>query len=222
MIVDSFADRPFTELGTGRILLVPLGSCEQHGPHLPLNTDATVAQMVASDVAGRVDVDVAPVLSFGASGEHQGFAGLLSIGTEVLTSVLVELARSARATWSAVVFVSGHGGNLDALRRAQEISKAEGDRVAYWLPSDPEGDAHAGATETSVMMTIDPSVRGDGVDGSDVRGDDPRLRTLGVIGVAPSGVLGRPEHATPEYGAACRERWCAEVVEIVQRLGVSL
>src|SRR3982750_1690980 len=95
------------------IVAVPIGSTEQHGPHLPLDTDTRVAIAVATRVtASDPALLVAPALAFGASGEHEGFAGTVSIGHEALNAVLVELGRSA-CRWAArLVFVNGHGGNL--------------------------------------------------------------------------------------------------------------
>ena len=97
------------------IVVVPVGSCEQHGPHLPLHTDTVIATALARDLARRRDdCAVAPALTVSASGEHAGFPGTLSIGTEVMTDLIVELARSAG--WGrGVVFVNGHGGNLSAM-----------------------------------------------------------------------------------------------------------
>ena len=70
------------------VVLVPLGSTEQHGPHLPLDTDTTVASVVAAELAVRLAADgtdavVAPAIAYGASGEHQCFPGTVSIGTEI-------------------------------------------------------------------------------------------------------------------------------------------
>ena len=83
------------------LLLVPVGSVEQHGPHLPLATDAMVANAVTRAAAERLDatgieVLVAPSLNYGASGEHEGFPGTISIGHEALFLLLAELGRSAR------------------------------------------------------------------------------------------------------------------------------
>ena len=105
------------------IVLVPLGSCEQHGPHLPFDTDTRIAVAVASAVADeRDDVLLAPPLAYGSSGEHQAFTGTLSIGAEALVHVLVELGRSAfpEGRWPhrSLVFVNGHGGNTAAVRAA--------------------------------------------------------------------------------------------------------
>jgi creatinine amidohydrolase/Fe(II)-dependent formamide hydrolase-like protein len=97
------------------LLAVPLGSCEQHGPHLPLDTDTRIAVALAEGLAARrPDVLVAPAVPYGSSGEHQGFAGTLSIGQDALEHLLVELVRSADG-WRGVVLVNGHGGNAEPL-----------------------------------------------------------------------------------------------------------
>ena len=130
------------------MLAVPLGSLEQHGPHLPLDTDTRIAVALAEQLAARRDdVVIAPALPFGASGEHAGFPGTLSLGTAALTTALVELVRSADH-FAGVVLVNGHGGNLDALRSATTTLTGEGRRVVAWAPRVPDGDAHAGRTET--------------------------------------------------------------------------
>ena len=102
------------------------------------------------------------------------------------------------------MIVNGHGGNLEALRRAIATATAEG-RVAHaWSPSIPGGDAHAGRTETSLLLAIDPScVRVDALEpgSTDAIGDVlDRLRVDGVRAIAPNGVLGDPTHATTAEG----------------------
>jgi creatinine amidohydrolase len=200
------AERTWVELSRGEppLLCVPVGSCEQHGPHLPLGTDTIVAEELAAILAARRSgVVIAPSLAVTASGEHAGFAGTLSIGTDVMTGVLVELVRSA--DWSAgVVFVNGHGGNRDAVERAAAVLTGEGREVLTWWPDVPGGDAHAGRTETSLVLAI----------GSHLVRDDraaagvteplaelaPRLRAEGVRAVSPDGVLGDPTGATDSEG----------------------
>jgi creatinine amidohydrolase len=203
-----------------RILLVPIGSFEQHGPHLPFDTDTIIARTVCSDVELVADVDVAPALAYGASGEHQGFAGLLSLGTKVTQEVLVELVRSARDSWAGVIFVSGHGGNNEALANALRTCTSEGDRVFAWMASAMDGDPHAGESETSVMLSIDVTlVRQDLIEDAEPPENWGRLvREQGIIALGPSGVLGSPSKATVERGMALRERWCAEVVTLIKRM----
>jgi len=79
---------PDVEHTLRRLLLVPVGSLEQHGPHLPLDTDTRIAVAVARRAcAGRAGVALAPAFCVGASGEHADFPGTLSIGTEALTAL---------------------------------------------------------------------------------------------------------------------------------------
>src|SRR5215217_3221384 len=113
--------------GRAPLVVVPLGSVEQHGRHLPLATDTVVAQAVAEDVVQMLDGAVlAPALAYGASGEHEAFPGTISIGTEALTGLLVEYGRSACRWAGRVLLVNGHGGNLEALRAAGALLRAEG------------------------------------------------------------------------------------------------
>lgn len=187
------------------VVLVPIGSLEQHGPHLPLETDAVIADAVAHGVAALMPAArVAPPLAYGASGEHQGFAGTTSIGTEALHHVLVELTRSI-GTWAGrVVFVNGHGGNVAALRAAVEQLVHEGHEVT-WVPCATRGaDAHAGRTETSLMLHLRPSsVRMELA----AAGNTTALRDLlpalvagGVRSVSANGVLGDPHGASADEG----------------------
>lgn len=200
-------------------LLVPLGSTEQHGPHLPLDTDTRIAVAAAEGIAavgvagagGCVGQElgtaplVAPALAYGASGEHQDFPGTISIGTDALTQVLVEFARSA-ANWAhRVLYVNGHGGNIEALREAVPLLRAEGRDVAWYGCAVDGADAHAGHTETSVLLHLCPELVGarDTVTGNSEPLADlmPRLRAGGVRAVSESGVLGDPRGATAEAGA---------------------
>ncbi len=200
------------------LLAVPLGSTEQHGPHLPLDTDTRIAAALAGGLARRRDdVLVAPALPYGASGEHAGFPGTLSLGTPALEAVLVELVRSASGLCRGTVLVCGHGGNREAVDGAVLRLRAEGRRVLGWMASVPGGDAHAGRTETSLMLALRPAL----VRRSRARPGDPRplgelmprLRAVGVAGVSASGVLGDPSGA----GAAEGERLLAALLDDLLR-----
>ena len=191
--------------GGDTVLAVPLGSLEQHGPHLPLDTDTRIAVAVASGAASRVaSLAVAPPVAYGASGEHAGFPGTLLVGHDVLAALLVELVRSARDSFAGVVLVSAHGGNETALSAVSARCAAEGDDVVVWRAASPGGDAHAGRTETSIRVALDPAavhpeLAAPGCT-EPIERLLPRLRAEGVRPVSSSGVLGDPTGASAEEG----------------------
>jgi len=208
--VTSLARAVWPDIAGAPLLVVPLGSVEQHGHHLPLGTDTAVAAAAARAAVGSLDgALLAPALNYGASGEHEGFPGTVSIGTEALTGLLVEFGRSACRWAGRVLLVNGHGGNLDALRTAVPLLRTEGRDVAWFPCAPPAADAHAGRTETSLMLHVEPEGvrRGRAIAGVTAPIGDllPRLRAEGVRAVSPTGVLGDPAGASAGEGAALLE-----------------
>ncbi len=191
---------------TSPVVVIPVGSTEQHGPHLPLDTDTRIATAVAAAVAEvTADALLAPALSYGASGEHEGFPGTISIGAEALARVLLEFGRSAVNWASRLIFVNGHGGNVGALGSAVSRLRYEG-RDAAWCPCLVRvGDAHAGHTETSVLLHLSPSdvVIAETRPGNTAPLVDlmPSMLRGGVAAVSEVGVLGDPTTANAEAGA---------------------
>lgn len=217
----SLADLTWPEAEGRPFVLVPVGSIEQHGPHLPLDTDTVIAVAVAEQVAERVggDVLVAPPITYGSSGEHQSFAGTSSIGNEVLQQLVLELVRSM-STWAGrIVFVNAHGGNVAALSKGVFQLIAEGHSVA-WVPCATEDvDLHAGITETSLMLLIRPeSVRLELAEPGETRPLTeilPLMMAGGIGAVSVNGVLGDPTGASAQHGSVVLQ---AMVDDIVQRL----
>jgi mycofactocin precursor peptide peptidase len=192
--------------GAGAILAVPLGSTEQHGPHLPLSTDTDIAVALCERLAAaRADVLAAPPLGYGSSGEHAGFPGTLSIGQDALELLLTELGRSASGTFGHLVFVCAHGGNAGPAGRAVARLRAESRDVLLYLPAW-DGDPHAGRPETSMLLHLSPArVRMDRAAAGDTRPlaqTWPLLRTGGVRAVSANGVLGDPAGAAAGEGEA--------------------
>ncbi|WP_150462739.1 mycofactocin biosynthesis peptidyl-dipeptidase MftE [Nesterenkonia ebinurensis] len=199
---------------TGRpvTVLLPLGSTEQHGPHLPLDTDTVIAAAVAQALAENLtnkkyDAAVAPPLPYGSSGEHQQFPGTISIGQAALETVLVEYGRSALEWASQLIIINGHGGNLDPVRKAVNTLRYEQRNVNWVACSTPEPDpcdTHAGHIETSLMLYLQPEhVRmSEAAHGNTepLNALLPELRENGVIAVSSNGALGDPRNASAENG----------------------
>jgi mycofactocin precursor peptide peptidase len=217
------ADLPWPDVG-GRVtadsvLAVPLGATEQHGPHLPLSTDTDIAVALCQRLAeARAGVLIAPAVAYGSSGEHQEFPGTLSIGQEALELLLVELGRSASRTFAHLVFVCAHGGNAEPAARATMRLRAESRDVLLFRPAW-DGDAHAGRTETSMMLHLAPArVRMASAAPGDTRPLAeiwPLLRAGGVRAVSESGVLGDPAGATAGAGRALLDGLSAALIREV-------
>lgn len=225
-------DMSWTEVPDRSILVVALGSCEQHGPHLPLDTDTRIAEhlceaLVERDAAAGIGLLRGPTVAVGASGEHADFPGTLSIGTAALEAVIVELVRSAlpdRASgrpspFAGVILVNGHGGNVEATGRAAALLAAEGRDVLVWHPRIRGGDSHAGRTETSLLLHLEPgSVRLDRLEA----GSTARWREIGdavmaggLAAVTPNGVLGDPTAADGDEGSVLFERLVLDLCTVV-------
>ena len=158
------------------IVVQPIGSIEQHGPHLPVVTDAFIAEsLVRGSVsllgADDPDVWILPTLSYGRSIEHVGFVGTVTLSTDTLLNVCRDVGRSVAASgFRRLAFVNGHGGNVALLEVASRDIRAEtGLLVFQIMPSHfglpkglecPDSDfgAHADFVETSVMLALDESL----------------------------------------------------------------
>ena len=212
--------------------MVPLGSLEQHGPHLPMDPDTRIAVAVASRAcAGRAGVGLAPPVAIGASGEHADFPGTLSIGTAALSMLLTELGRHASLHWPAMLLVNAHGGNVTAIGEAVGQLRAEGRQCHVWhaglRDSDShaglrDSDSHAGRTETSVMLALAPAdVRLAAAAPGEVRPLAelmPALLARGVREVSPNGVLGDPSGASAAEGTKLLGALVAGLNQTLDRL----
>lgn len=197
-------------------LLVPVGATEQHGPHLPLSTDTDIALAICERCAPAIDgaLLAAPV-SYAASDEHRDFPGTVTIGCEPMESLLLGLCRSACATFARVVLVSTHGGNARPVARATRRLRREGHDVIAWSPSW-HGDAHAGATETALMLAISPrrvllpeAAAGNRTPLAELL---PLLECEGVRAASESGVLGDPTAASAEHGRDLLEQATRDLI----------
>ena len=208
-----------SDRGSGAVLVVPVGATEQHGPHLPLSTDTEIAVALADGLSrARANVVVAPPVAYGSSGEHSGFAGTLSIGQEAIELLLVELGRSASVSFPRMLLISTHGGNVAPVRRALQRLRAEGRDVRAFFPTWSH-DAHAGRTETSLMLALAPArvqlkraAPGVTAPLADLLA---RLVAAGVREVSPNGVIGDPAGASAEEGRVLLRRGIEQLIGVV-------
>ena len=147
-----------------RTAVIPVGSTEQHGPHLPVSTDSDIIGEVARRLAGRNGYHLCPVLTYGVSFEHAPLFNL-SIKKSTLRRILDDLCASLLSNGMEAVFViNGHHGNQDAINdMAGRMDGATGGRLrvhafSYWHFMERDFD-HAGFVETSLMLAVSDKVR---------------------------------------------------------------
>lgn len=215
---------------TPPIVLLALGSWEQHGAHLPFDTDTVIIEAVVDAAIRSVDPEntqfsVVPTIGVTASDEHNGFAGTLSIGTNALSDAVVSIARSA--SWArGICIVNGHGGNSDALKLVHSALEYENIRHSIWsLPYYEGADMHAGHTETSLMLHLAPdTVRMDLAEVGAV-GDSEilieRMRAGGIKEVSSNGVVGDPTNATAAHGAIMLSFYADHLTKLLLQIQTS-
>lgn len=214
---------------TATAILVPVGSTEQHGPHLPVNNDAYCAKALACQIAQESDrrgiqVAVSPPVVFGVSGHHMAFSGTITLRPRVFEEVIYNIGASLfRHGWKAVIFVNGHGGNSTSLASAiAHLADDYPDGIVllheWWhliadrLPEILEGNlCHACEGETSISLALGQRVLVDRAccETHEVSSRFFNLSSPGLtIGfpipplhrVTRSGVIGDPTKATTEKG----------------------
>jgi creatinine amidohydrolase len=155
------------------IVVLPVGSVEHHGPHLPLSTDLIMADELSRRIvdASPLDAWLLPPLAFTKSDEHDWAIGTVWIGWETLMRTVLEIAASVAKTPARIlVFYNGHGGNIALLQVAlREIRRETGLRAFLMNAAIPAGDGvngpdergfgiHGGHGETSMIMALRPSL----------------------------------------------------------------
>jgi len=229
------------------VVVQPIGAVEQHGPHLPLITDALTAEFTARAAVEQLGADsnvwVLPTLHYGKSTEHLGRAGTIALSTTTLQAVCLDLGESlARSGVRKLVFVNGHGGQPGLLDvSARDIRHRFGLEVFSIMPArfgPPEGfedpdpfGIHGGFVETSLMLAMAPDlVRLDKAVADGLRvGELYRARRhLTLEGVVPtawliddvsaSGVVGDPAGASAELGKRLVDHWSTQLAEALSEV----
>jgi creatinine amidohydrolase len=201
------------------VAVLPVGSFEQHGDHLPLITDTLVAQLIASTVAEAYHLLLLPPLTISCSHEHAAFAGTVSLSARTLHAVITDIQASLqRAGVPKLVLVNGHGGNYVLSNAVQEANvagpvmslfptRADWDtaRRAAGLETSTHDDMHAGELEVSLLLAAWPDLVSPDRKTADHLAERPHLLVRGVAGYAPTGVIGRPSLGSADKGRAVLE-----------------
>ena len=217
--------------------ILPLGSTEQHGPHLPFATDTLIAEAVAARVAQRIGGALClPALPIGCADEHLAFPGTLSLADDTLRAVVRDIARAlARHGFSRLLVFTAHGGNYGALRVAAPVlarelallrldvfldaayltQRLEAVVHAHGITAGEAGQ-HAGELETSILMALAPGlVRRECLTAGLV---DPPLPSAQLFYPdlrrhAADGTVGDPRRASAERAAAYLDAWADVLAE---------
>jgi creatinine amidohydrolase/Fe(II)-dependent formamide hydrolase-like protein/7-cyano-7-deazaguanine synthase in queuosine biosynthesis len=225
------------------IALLPVGSIEQHGPHLPLDTDAFDAEYLARRVAqacSRPRPLVLPLIPFGVSYHHEGFKGTISISNDTLSQLVYEIGMCvAKNGITKLVIINAHGGNSPALNyAAQKINRdarifacvdtGETSDVDINKLIQTPNDVHAGEFETSTSLAIRPHlVRMDKISKKVPKFSSRYLNFTSKRAVSwyartkkisSTGVMGDPTKASAEKGKRIWEIMIAHLVAFVEDL----
>src|SRR5918993_1037089 len=199
------------------VAVLPVGSFEQHGGHLPLITDTAIACIIASAVSEAYGLFQLPPLTISCSHEHADWPGTVSISASTLTAVIEDIRVSLDAQGiSKLIIVSGHGGNYVLSNIAQQANIAgpcvllfptgsdwATARDAAGLDSSGHEDMHGGEAETSILLHYQHNLVGSTWEKADHSADDrPDLLLLGMAGYTKTGIIGRPSLATATKGEA--------------------
>ncbi|MFD7827026.1 creatininase family protein [Kitasatospora sp. NPDC059803] len=200
-----------------KIAVLPVGSFEQHGDHLPLTTDTVVAGLIAQRIAADYGLFLLPPITVSCSHEHAHMPGTVSISAATLYAVVNDIWKSLQASGvPGLLIVNGHGGNYVLSNVVQEANTS-GPRVALFpvhadwhqareaagLVSSGAEDMHGGELEVSLLLHGAPELIRDGIERDDHSAPErPHLLTLGMAGYTKNGIIGQPSLGTAAKGRA--------------------
>lgn len=204
-----------------QVAVIPVGSIEQHGPHLPVSTDSDIVTHIAKEICQELNFLLLPTINYGFSIEHAPFFNL-SIGKVTLQKMLVDLCCSLFENNIKTVFIiNGHHGNIGALKNIDKKIKASKSQMSvfafsYWHFMKREFD-HAGFVETSLMLAISNNVNmklakkglvTDGFSKKKIK-EIGKIASKSFVKATKNGVWGDPTKATKKDG----QRIFCEIIE---------
>lgn len=222
MSIQNYSDPDLRKsIRNSRSAIIPVGSLEQHGPHLPVSTDSDIVTNIAERVAKKCSLLLLPTITYGVSFEHAPLFNL-SISSATLQKTLVEICLSLGGNGiRRIIILNGHHGNQKALRGIEgKIDRLSRGRVraaalSYWHFMETEFD-HAGFAETSLMLAISGKVHmrlaKKGLDPAGLsakqRAETSKIAQTQFVKATKTGVWGDPRGATRKDG----ERMIREIV----------
>jgi len=199
------------EIKSGKKIIIPLGSMEQHGPHLPISTDTIIAEYLANQLTKKIPSYVLPGIPYGVSFEHRPFFNI-SISNDVLSELLSQICISLGENgFNQIIILNGHRGNMGVLQYIPQIVERNNPKmnvfgINYWHLIEREFD-HGGFVETSLMLAIEPELvqmqnakRGHLNKKILHSSYSTFLSNTSSFKITRNGVLGDPRKATKEEG----------------------
>lgn len=216
-----------------KTIVFPFGTIEEHGSHLPLNTDSLIIQEVLKLVAKRKKFFLAPVVYYGVCTPTRDHPGTISIGPETLRRFSYDLVSEAyKKGLRNFLLISGHGGSLHmaALKETAEklVENLKDIKIAAFSPydllwkelsniADTPNDSHAGEIETSMMLYLSPEL---------VKGRAPEeypkipkpFIVKNKMKYWPGGVWGNPQKASAKKGERAIKLIADKITEILEEI----
>ena len=210
------------------LLILPVGAFEQHGPHLPMDTDCQTAEYFSRILAERFNGALLPVQAIASSLEHTGWRGSFTLRPETLMAVIRDIAETAEMqNYRTMIIVSGHGGNFPLGPVCREWNRHDRKlklllvypfAYAHAMDRPDRMDLHAGENETSVMMHLcgrEFPLPESAVTGNTSILRQPDLNTFGIGCLNPDGLPGHPEDASAERGKLLVEKMTEGIIRDV-------
>lgn len=222
-------------------VIIPIGSIEQHGPHLPIFTDTLLGYELGKRIAEKLgNILVAPAIRPGRSDHHMGFPGTISLKSETLRSLISDYVESlAKHGFGNIVLLPTHGGNFGLVDEiTPQLSEKFGVNIIKYtefkkfddILSAPARElgveeerlgSHASAGETAYVL----AARGDLVNMAlaepgfigDLSKARERMHKYGIHSVTEIGILGDPTRATPEMGRRILDDLASEIARYIKR-----
>jgi creatinine amidohydrolase/Fe(II)-dependent formamide hydrolase-like protein len=223
------------------LVLLPIGSYEQHGPHLPIDTDLRIAQLIAEkliETFPKNSTILLPAIPFSCSWEHKGL-GTISLNTNTISSAIYDIALSLKSWKMPILFtlINWHGGNSALASIATEITAREeitttaiqtiGLANQIWNEENEPlfNDAHAGTIETSIIQAYwpelirnEPNREIDFIPNIEPATIQSIFQALGINAVSKTGVWGKPQQADAKKGKETIERTVSTLYKEITKL----